>query len=180
MKASPEACAWSRRDDKDGLFLSFRRQLHPGLPDITADQADDGRGEPACGPFRPTSWPRSRKSAAASPSGHGCAWTSHRCGWAGIAGLGLFAWALTRVDADFAGRAYAAYGGIYILGVADLDVRGRGHSTRPLEHHWRGALRRRCHGHHLRAAQHLIGQQPQHPFPPSWRASWIGGHGAEP
>ncbi|MEG3637774.1 YnfA family protein [Magnetococcus sp. PR-3] len=27
----------------------------------------------------------------------------------------LFAWLLTRVEADFAGRAYAAYGGIYIV-----------------------------------------------------------------
>lgn len=33
----------------------------------------------------------------------------------GVASLGLFAWALTRIKADFAGRAYAAYGGIYIL-----------------------------------------------------------------
>nr|WP_211112367.1 YnfA family protein [Azospirillum soli] len=33
----------------------------------------------------------------------------------GIGSLALFAWALTRIDADFAGRAYAAYGGIYIL-----------------------------------------------------------------
>jgi small multidrug resistance family-3 protein len=33
----------------------------------------------------------------------------------GVASLALFAWALTRVDAGFAGRAYAAYGGIYIL-----------------------------------------------------------------
>jgi small multidrug resistance family-3 protein len=33
----------------------------------------------------------------------------------GMASLVLFAWALTRVDADFAGRAYAAYGGVYIL-----------------------------------------------------------------
>lgn len=33
----------------------------------------------------------------------------------GMASLILFAWALTRIDADFAGRAYAAYGGIYIL-----------------------------------------------------------------
>ena len=33
----------------------------------------------------------------------------------GIASLALFAWALTWVEADFAGRAYAAYGGIYIL-----------------------------------------------------------------
>jgi small multidrug resistance family-3 protein len=33
----------------------------------------------------------------------------------GMASLALFAWLLTRVDADAAGRAYAAYGGIYIL-----------------------------------------------------------------
>ena len=33
----------------------------------------------------------------------------------GMASLALFAWALTRIDADYAGRAYAAYGGIYIL-----------------------------------------------------------------
>jgi small multidrug resistance family-3 protein len=33
----------------------------------------------------------------------------------GMASLALFAWALTRIEADFAGRAYAAYGGIYIL-----------------------------------------------------------------
>jgi small multidrug resistance family-3 protein len=33
----------------------------------------------------------------------------------GLASLVLFAWTLTRIDADFAGRAYAAYGGIYIL-----------------------------------------------------------------
>ena len=32
----------------------------------------------------------------------------------GIACLVAFAWLLTRVDAAFAGRAYAAYGGIYI------------------------------------------------------------------
>ena len=33
----------------------------------------------------------------------------------GVLSLLLFAWLLTRVDVDFAGRAYAAYGGIYIL-----------------------------------------------------------------
>jgi small multidrug resistance family-3 protein len=33
----------------------------------------------------------------------------------GIASLVVFAWALTRIDAAFAGRAYAAYGGVYIL-----------------------------------------------------------------
>jgi small multidrug resistance family-3 protein len=32
----------------------------------------------------------------------------------GVASLLLFAYALTRVDAAFAGRAYAAYGGIYV------------------------------------------------------------------
>ena len=32
----------------------------------------------------------------------------------GTACLLLFAWFLTRVDVDLAGRAYAAYGGIYI------------------------------------------------------------------
>lgn len=33
----------------------------------------------------------------------------------GCASLVLFAWLLTRVDASEAGRAYAAYGGIYII-----------------------------------------------------------------
>ncbi|ALM52520.1 YnfA family protein [Halomonas huangheensis] len=32
----------------------------------------------------------------------------------GVISLLLFAWLLTRVDAEMAGRAYAAYGGIYI------------------------------------------------------------------
>lgn len=32
----------------------------------------------------------------------------------GSASLIAFAWLLTRSDADFAGRAYAAYGGVYI------------------------------------------------------------------
>ena len=32
----------------------------------------------------------------------------------GILGLAAFAWLLTRIDADFAGRAFAAYGGVYI------------------------------------------------------------------
>lgn len=33
----------------------------------------------------------------------------------GMMSLALFAWALTRIEADFAGRAFAAYGGIYIF-----------------------------------------------------------------
>jgi small multidrug resistance family-3 protein len=32
----------------------------------------------------------------------------------GMLSLAAFAWVLTRIDADFAGRAYAAYGGVYI------------------------------------------------------------------
>ena len=32
----------------------------------------------------------------------------------GLACLALFAWLLTRVEAEFAGRAFAAYGGVYI------------------------------------------------------------------
>ena len=32
----------------------------------------------------------------------------------GMASLALFAWLLTRVEAEAAGRAYAAYGGVYI------------------------------------------------------------------
>ncbi|MGH6753502.1 MAG: YnfA family protein [Bradyrhizobium sp.] len=32
----------------------------------------------------------------------------------GMVSLALFAWLLTRVDSDAAGRAYAAYGGVYI------------------------------------------------------------------
>lgn len=33
----------------------------------------------------------------------------------GMASLALFAWLLTLVEADHAGRAYAAYGGVYIV-----------------------------------------------------------------
>jgi small multidrug resistance family-3 protein len=33
----------------------------------------------------------------------------------GTASLLLFAWLLTRIPSEFAGRAYAAYGGVYIV-----------------------------------------------------------------
>ena len=33
----------------------------------------------------------------------------------GLASLALFAYALSRVESDFAGRAFAAYGGVYIV-----------------------------------------------------------------
>lgn len=43
---------------------------------------------------------------------------SGRSAWVlvpGVASLVLFAWLLARVDSPAAGRAYAAYGGVYIL-----------------------------------------------------------------
>lgn len=33
----------------------------------------------------------------------------------GLFALFAFAWMLTRIDSEFAGRAYAAYGGVYIV-----------------------------------------------------------------
>ncbi|PNE02132.1 hypothetical protein A15D_02344 [Alcanivorax sp. MD8A] len=33
----------------------------------------------------------------------------------GLVALAGFAWVLTQVESDFAGRAYAAYGGVYIV-----------------------------------------------------------------
>ena len=33
----------------------------------------------------------------------------------GLASLAAFAWLLTRIEVDHAGRAYAAYGGVYIV-----------------------------------------------------------------
>lgn len=33
----------------------------------------------------------------------------------GMVSLAMFAWALTRIDVSHAGRAYAAYGGVYIV-----------------------------------------------------------------
>ena len=33
----------------------------------------------------------------------------------GLLSLALFAWLLSQVDTDYAGRAYAAYGGVYIV-----------------------------------------------------------------
>lgn len=56
----------------------------------------------------------------------------------GILSLALFAWILTRVDAQFAGRAYAAYGGIYIISsLAWLSVVER---ARPLASDFLGVI----------------------------------------
>ncbi|MGL4319086.1 MAG: YnfA family protein [Pseudomonas sp.] len=56
----------------------------------------------------------------------------------GLFSLTLFALLLTRVEAEYAGRAYAAYGGIYI--VASLFWLGVIERTRPLLSDWLGAL----------------------------------------
>lgn len=59
-------------------------------------------------------------AAAAEIAGCFAFWAWLRLGqsalWAapGVVSLMAFAWLLTRVDAAFAGRAYAAYGGVYI------------------------------------------------------------------
>ena len=55
----------------------------------------------------------------------------------GLLSLALFAVLLTRVEAAYAGRAYAAYGGIYI--VASLCWLGVIERTRPLASDWLGA-----------------------------------------
>ncbi|NWL80462.1 YnfA family protein [Pseudomonas taiwanensis] len=55
----------------------------------------------------------------------------------GLFSLTLFALLLTRVEAAYAGRAYAAYGGIYI--VASLLWLGVVERTRPLASDWLGA-----------------------------------------
>ena len=61
-------------------------------------------------------------AAAAEIAGCFAFWAWLRLGrsawWAapGLLSLAAFAWLLTRADAEFAGRAYAAYGGIYIAG----------------------------------------------------------------
>jgi small multidrug resistance family-3 protein len=55
----------------------------------------------------------------------------------GLVLLTIFALLLTRVEAAYAGRAYAAYGGIYI--VASLFWLGLVEKTRPLWTDWLGA-----------------------------------------
>ena len=61
-------------------------------------------------------------AAAAEIAGCFAFWAWLRLGrsawWAapGVLSLAAFAWLLTRADAEFAGRAYAAYGGVYVAG----------------------------------------------------------------
>lgn len=56
----------------------------------------------------------------------------------GVAALMLFAWLLTRVEAAFAGRAFAAYGGVYIA--ASLAWLWAVEGTRPDRWDWIGAM----------------------------------------
>lgn len=60
-------------------------------------------------------WPPRVKSRAVLLSGHGCGWARARCGLFRGISLAVFALILTRVDAAWAGRAYAAYGGVSIV-----------------------------------------------------------------
>ena len=56
-----------------------------------------------------------RKLLVALPFGRGCGWARRPCGWIpGLVALAAFAWLLTLTPSDFTGRAYAAYGGVYI------------------------------------------------------------------
>ena len=55
----------------------------------------------------------------------------------GVAALVMFALALTRIDSPYAGRAYAGYGGVYIL--SSLLWLWRVESTRPDRWDWGGA-----------------------------------------
>lgn len=57
-------------------------------------------------------WRRSSRSPVATASGCGCAWSVLP---GGLVSLLLFALLLTRAEAAFAGRAYAAYGGVYVV-----------------------------------------------------------------
>ncbi len=59
------------------------------------------------------------------------------CAPPGAAALVLFALALTRVDADFADRAFAAYGGVYII--ASLAWMSLVEGAAPLWSDWVGA-----------------------------------------
>ncbi|MFI8481152.1 YnfA family protein [Pseudomonas sp. NPDC078700] len=55
----------------------------------------------------------------------------------GLASLLIFALLLTRIEASYAGRAYAAYGGVYI--VASLLWLSAIEKSRPLLSDWLGA-----------------------------------------
>lgn len=61
----------------------------------------------------------------------------HALIWYVGAALAGFAWALTRVDAAFAGRAFATYGGVYIA--ASLAWPWAGESSRPYRWELAGA-----------------------------------------
>ena len=75
----------------------------------------------------------------------------------GMVSLAIFAWLLTLADVQAAGRAYAAYGGIYVAASVMWLWAVEGVRSGPLgfDRRLRGADRRRHHS--LRAAQRLNG-----------------------
>ena len=56
----------------------------------------------------------------------------------GMASLALFAYLLTRIDSSTAGRAYAAYGSVYIVSSICWLWAVEGRAARSLGHHRRG------------------------------------------
>ena len=52
-------------------------------------------------------------AAAGELAGCYAVWAWARLVW-GVASLCIFAWSLTRIESSFAGRTFAAYGGVYV------------------------------------------------------------------
>lgn len=78
----------------------------PMVTEPPRDGAADARYLRACGPGRDRGLLRGLGLDAAGAS---ALWLV-----AGLASLAAFAWLLARAPSDFAGRAYAAYGGVYV------------------------------------------------------------------
>ena len=79
----------------------------------------------------------------------------------GLVALVTFALALTRIDADNAGRAYAAYGGVYILSSLAWLWAVEGIRPRPLGYHRCGHLPGGIgHRHSVRASAHRDASLP--------------------
>ena len=98
--------------------------------------------------------PLSPKSRAALRSGAGCASASPSGGcFQAYVSLIAFAYLLTLVETEAAGRAYATYGGIYIVASLGLALDGRECAPGSLGHHGRFRLPDRRCGHSLGTAR---------------------------
>lgn len=97
-----------------------RRRNDRGLPKLEIEElcVDDERTTPY---DRAMTFALFTAAALFEIAGCFAFWSYFRLGrpaWmlvVGLIALALFAYALTRVDVEFAGRAYAAYGGIYVV-----------------------------------------------------------------